>query len=222
MELDNQYIKIILNILFILVIIYIFYCIISNYKVSYVQSSRDVSKFQNKIQSLEKKISDLESSIDNNENINVSATNPVPPINPIIEFDRRKLLDPFIDPSTRPPASQVPTPEIASITNIATQNIYDSYHRVGLLIEENKSENSTNDDNSILELMGRLLYHNFYQYFTSITMGNKVIKIDIKRENGQEFFNGDKVFIPELNRHYTVKVDKRDMIYYNPYFPNPI
>ena len=222
MELDNQYIKIILNILFILVIIYIFYCIISNYKVSYVQSSRDVSKFQNKIQSLEKKISDLESSIDNNENINVSKTNPVPPINPIIEFDRRKLLDPFIDPSTRPPASQVPTPEIASITNIATQNIYDSYHRVGLLIEENKSENSTNDDNSILELMGRLLYHNFYQYFTSITMGNKVIKIDIKRENGQEFFNGDKVFIPELNRHYTVKVDKRDMIYYNPYFPNPI
>jgi hypothetical protein len=222
MELDNQYIKIILNILFILVIIYIFYCIISNYKVSYVQSSRDVSKFQNKIQSLEKKISDLESSIDNNENINVSTTNPVPPINPIIEFDRRKLLDPFIDPSTRPPASQVPTPEIASITNIATQNIYDSYHRVGLLIEENKSENSTNDDNSILELMGRLLYHNFYQYFTSITMGNKVIKIDIKRENGQEFFNGDKVFIPELNRHYIVKVDKRDMIYYNPYFPNPI
>jgi hypothetical protein len=222
MELDNQYIKIILNILFILVIIYIFYCIISNYKVSYIQSSRDVSKFQNKIQSLEKKISDLESTIDNNENINVSTTNPVPPINPIIEFDRRKLLDPFIDPSTRPPASQVPTPEIASITNIATQNIYDSYHRVGLLIEENKSENSTNDDNSILELMGRLLYHNFYQYFTSITMGNKVIKIDIKRENGQEFFNGDKVFIPELNRHYTVKVDKRDMIYYNPYFPNPI
>ena len=69
--------------------------------------------------------------------------------------------------------------------------------------------------------MGRLLYHNFYQYFTSITMGNKVIKIDIKRENGQEFFNGDKVFIPELNRHYTVKVDKRDMIYYNPYFSNP-
>lgn len=222
MELDNQYIKIILNILFILVIIYIFYCIISNYKVSYIQSSRDVSKFQNKIQSLEKKISDLESTIDNNENINVSTTNPIPPINPIIEFDRRKLLDPFIDPSTRPPASQVPTPEIASITNISTQNIYDSYHRVGLLIEENKSENSTNDDNSILELMGRLLYHNFYQYFTSITMGNKVIKIDIKRENGQEFFNGDKVFIPELNRHYTVKVDKRDMIYYNPYFPNPI
>jgi len=222
MELDNQYIKIILNILFILVIIYIFYCIISNYKVSYVQSSRDVSKFQNKIQSLEKKINDLESTIDNNENINVSTTNQTPQINPIIEFDRRKLLDPFIDPSTRPPASQVPTPEIASITNIATQNIYDSYHRVGLLIEENKSENSTNDDNSILELMGRLLYHNFYQYFTSITMGNKVIKIDIKRENGQEFFNGDKVFVPELNRHYTVKIDKRDMIYYNPYFPNHI
>jgi len=222
MELDNQYIKIILNILFILVIIYIFYCIISNYKVSYIQSSHNVSKFQNKIQSLEKKISDLESTIDNNENINVSTKNLVPPINPIIEFDRRKLLDPFIDPSTRPPASQVPTPEIASITNIATQNIYDSYHRVGLLIEENKSENSTNDDNSILELMGRLLYHNFYQYFTSITMGNKVIKLDIKRENGQELYNGDKVFIPELNRHYIVKVDKRDMIYYNPYFPNPI
>jgi len=222
MEFNNQYIKITLNILFILVIIYIFYFIISNYKVSYIQSRRDVSKFQNKIQSLEKKINDLESTIVNNENINISTTNPTLPINHIIEFDRRKLLDPFIDPSTRPPASQVPSSEIASITNIATQNIYDSYHRVGLLIDENKSENSTNDDNTILELMGRLLYHNFYQYFTSITMGNKVIKIDIKRENGQEFFNGDKVFISELNRHYTIKVDKRDMIYYNPYFPNPV
>ena len=222
MELKNQNLKLILNIFFILLIIYIFYCIISNYKVSYIQSSPSVSKFQNKIQSLEKKINDLESTIDNNENINVSTTNPTRPINPIIEFERRKLLDPFIDPSTRPPASQVPAPEIASITNIATQNIYDSYHRIGLLIEENKSENSTNDDNTILELMGRLLYKNFYQYFTSITMGNKIIKIDIKRENGQEFFNGDKVFIPELNRHYTVKVDKRDMIYYNPYFPNLI
>ena len=153
--------------------------------------------------------------------------------NPIIEFDRRKLLDPFIDPSTRPPASQVPTPQIASLTNIATQNIYDSYHRIGLLIEDgNKSNhenlnhienfNLLNNENSILELMGRLLYHNFYQYFTSISMGNKVIKINIKRENGKELYNGDKIFIPELNKLYNVTIDRRDMIYYNPYFPNPI
>ncbi len=71
-----------------------------------------------------------------------------------------------------------------------------------------------------LNYKNELYYYNGFVWIKANGLDN--IKIDIKRENGQEFFNGDKVFVPELNRHYTVKVDKRDMIYYNPYFPNPI
>lgn len=221
MNLENNYLKISINILFVILIVYIFYNVITNYKVSYLENT-ETNKYKNKINSLEKKLNDLESSLSNNDNINVSTNNNTPPINPIIEFDRKKLTDPFIDPSTRPPASQVPTPQIASVTNIATQNIFDSYHRVGLLKRISSDNSQINDGNEILELMGRLLYHNFYQYFTSISQGNKIIKVDIKRESGKELYNGDTIEIPELGHRYIVNIDKRDMIYYNPYFPNPI
>lgn len=241
MNLNNTFIfNLIITLIIVIISAYIFYNIINISKVSHQNNIKEKTNeiyLKYKINDLEKKIDDLISLNENQNdgNINIKQDETPNMFNPIIEFDRRKLLDPFIDPSTRPPASQVPTPQIASLTNIATQNIYDSYHRIGLLVEEDK-ENKTNhenlnhienfsllnNENSILELMGRLLYHNFYQYFTSISMGNKVIKINIKRENGKELYNGDKIFIPELNKLYNVKIDRRDMIYYNPYFPNPI
>lgn len=239
MNLNNTFIfNLIITLIIVIISAYIFYNIINISKVSHqnnIKEKTNENYLKYKINDLEKKIDDLISLNDNQNdgNINIKQDETPNMFNPIIEFDRRKLLDPFIDPSTRPPASQVPTPQIASLTNIATQNIYDSYHRIGLLIEDgNKSNhenlnhienfNLLNNENSILELMGRLLYHNFYQYFTSISMGNKVIKINIKRENGKELYNGDKIFIPELNKLYNVTIDRRDMIYYNPYFPNPI
>ena len=43
------------------------------------------------------------------------------------------------------------------------------------------------DDNSILEVMGRLLYHNFYQYF---------IKLEIIRKSEQEYYNDNRIFLP--------------------------
>ena len=73
------------------------------------------------------------------------------------------------------------------------------------------------DDNNILELMGKKRYHQIYRYFTSITMGNKIIKVMVKSKNGREFYCGDIVFIKELNKSYRVEIDDMDMIEYNPY-----
>ena len=76
---------------------------------------------------------------------------------------------------------------------------------------------SSNDDNSILELIGKRRYHNVYRYFTSISMGNKVIKVMVNNKNNTELYSGDVVFIKELNKRFRVEIDNMDMIEYNPY-----
>jgi len=73
-------------------------------------------------------------------------------------------------------------------------------------------------DNDILELIGKKIAHDWYRYFTSISKGNKIIKINVHNRNRKELYDGDVVYIPILKRHYKVKLDKLDMIEYNPYF----
>ena len=76
---------------------------------------------------------------------------------------------------------------------------------------------SNQNDNNILELIGKKITDNWYKYFTSITMGNKVIKVVVKNRNRKELYSGDIVFIPEIGKTYRVKIDPMDMIEYNPY-----
>ena len=73
-------------------------------------------------------------------------------------------------------------------------------------------------DNDILELIGKKIAHDWYRYFTSISKGNKIIKINVNNRNRKELYDGDVVYIPILKKHYKVKIDKMDMIDYNPYF----
>ncbi len=73
-------------------------------------------------------------------------------------------------------------------------------------------------DNDILELIGKKIAHDWYRYFTSISKGNKIIKINVHNRNRKELYDGDIVYIPILKRYYKVKLDKLDMIEYNPYF----
>ncbi len=76
---------------------------------------------------------------------------------------------------------------------------------------------SNQNDNSILELIGKKITDNWYKYFTSITMGNKIIKVVIRNNNRRELYTGDVVFVPEIGKSYRVKIDPMDMIEYNPY-----
>jgi hypothetical protein len=76
---------------------------------------------------------------------------------------------------------------------------------------------SNSNDNSILELIGKKITDNWYKYFTSITMGNKIIKVVIRNNNRRELYSGDIVFVPEIGKSYRVKIDPMDMIEYNPY-----
>lgn len=71
--------------------------------------------------------------------------------------------------------------------------------------------------NGILELIGKKMGHNWYKYFTSISIGNKIIKINVRNRNRRELYDDDKVYIPELSKWYKVKIDRMDMIDYSPY-----
>jgi hypothetical protein len=71
--------------------------------------------------------------------------------------------------------------------------------------------------NGILELIGKKITDNWYKYFTSISKGNKIIKIVVNNRNRKELYTGDEVYIPELHRWYRVQIDEMDMIEYNPY-----
>lgn len=76
---------------------------------------------------------------------------------------------------------------------------------------------SNNNDNNILELIGKKITDNWYKYFTSITMGNKIIKVVVRNKNRKELYSGDIIYIPEIKKTYRVKIDPMDMIEYNPY-----
>ena len=93
-----------------------------------------------------------------------------------------------------------------------------SYEGFGNLGNSSASVNISSGDNNILELIGKKITDNWYKYFTSISVGNKVIKINVHNRNRRELYDGDIVFIQELGKRYRVKIDEMDMIEYNPYF----
>jgi hypothetical protein len=94
-----------------------------------------------------------------------------------------------------------------------------SYEGFGNMESKNtQAINLANGDNNILELIGQKITDNWYKYFTSISVGNKVIKINVHNRNRRELYDGDIVFVPEVGRRYRVQIDKMDMIEYNPYF----
>ena len=74
-----------------------------------------------------------------------------------------------------------------------------------------------NNENGILELIGKKMGHDWYRYFTSISIGNKIIKINVRNRNRRELYDDDKVYIPGLTKWYRVKIDRMDMIDYSPY-----
>jgi hypothetical protein len=95
---------------------------------------------------------------------------------------------------------------------------YDNYNNDYTENFDSFNNNYVNDYNGILELIGKKITDNWYRYFTSISIGNKIIKINIHNKNKKELYTDDIVYIPELNKKYRVKIDKLDMIDYNPYF----
>ena len=116
--------------------------------------------------------------------------------------------------------------ELNSGNDVDNSNFIDEFNSVegfgnlnnGKHKNNKPSLNLANSENGILELIGKKITDNWYKYFTSISVGNKIIKINVHNRNRRELYDGDIVYISEVGKKYRVKIDKMDMIEYNPYF----
>lgn len=107
--------------------------------------------------------------------------------------------------------------DLESIENfVSSSNLSSSSSKLNKTINVYNNYSAQND-NFVLELIGKKITDNWYKYFTSITMGNKIIKVVIRNNNRRELYSGDIVFVPEIGKSYRVKIDPMDMIEYNPY-----
>jgi len=81
-----------------------------------------------------------------------------------------------------------------------------------------KGKYSKNTDDRILRLFGRQIYPGSctYEYFTNINSGLDSIKIPIDIKSKQELFDGDSVFIKQLNSYYEVELHRIDQPKYYP------
>jgi len=132
--------------------------------------------------------------------------------NIIKRYDEKKIYDILEEPSKRPSRSEIGDIGFRKYINIATQGYPDNYHLIGILI------NNEGYENKILKLYGREKYPRsiLWEYYTIISDGNDMIKIELNNKNNKELFTGDNIYIEELKKNYEVKLYSTDELKYNP------
>ena len=132
--------------------------------------------------------------------------------NIIKRYDEKKIFDILEEPSKRPSRSEIGDIGFRRYINIATQGYPDNYHLIGILM------NNEGFENRILKLYGREKYPRsiLWEYYTIISDGNDMIKIEINNKNNKELYTGDKIYIEELKKEYEVKMYSNDELKYNP------
>lgn len=132
----------------------------------------------------------------------------------IQQYDYGKLYDPLEQPARRVSRYELPPAYFRQMIDLSTHGYPDNFTQYGLLLAKH---NRKEGDNKILRLFGRQEYpgSNRYEYYTSIYNGNENIKIPIHHRRN-ELYDGDEVYIKELERHYKVKLYKYDAPKYYP------
>jgi hypothetical protein len=134
----------------------------------------------------------------------------LPPANPVNiwrEYDYRTLNDPLVAPRRRDDYNLPVLP-------LPTRGFPAPYKKVGLLIDRSANDN---DKYKILLLMGRNTFPSStaYDYYAVENDKNSSLKFDINKT--REMQSGDKVKIEELEKVYTVVMDKILGYEYDPY-----
>ena len=77
---------------------------------------------------------------------------------------------------------------------------------------------NNNDQNKILRLFGRQEYpgSSKYEYYTMVNNGSDQIKLPIYDKRKNELYDGDIVYIRELDSNYKVSMHKYDQPKYYP------
>lgn len=150
----------------------------------------------------------------------------------IKDYDKKILYDPFKAPRERQENDILTNLGVNKFFNISTHGALNDFHVVGTLMlskkeseikdigpfDQKEIENNATYDNNILQLYGREKYPRgrYFEYYTVITSGNQTLKIPLFNKNHQELYDGDKVFIRELNKYYIVSKYPNEEIEYIP------
>lgn len=153
--------------------------------------------------------------------------------NIVNSYDKKMLIDPFTAPRNRMENDVISDLNVYQNFNQSTHGKLNNYHVIGVLNLSNKTpdidkigpfdqkdiKNNATFDNNVLQLYGRQKYPRGreYEYYTVITSGNQTIKIPLYSKNKQELYDGDELFIKELNKYYIVSKYPTEEIEYIPY-----
>lgn len=141
--------------------------------------------------------------------INVTKSSPTTSIlNPSREYDYRTYSDPLIPPFKRDDSS-LPFP------SISTRGYATAFKKMGLLIDKTASNT---DIYKFLILMGRQKYigSNQYEYYATENNKDGVLKFDLPNIK-KELMTDDTVTITQLNKTYSVEIDRSLGFEYNPF-----
>ena len=137
-------------------------------------------------------------------------------VDPILEYDYDKAYHPLEEPRRRVPRHEMHRLGLKRLIDLPTRGYPDNFRQFGILIGDKKR-----GDNKILRLFGRQTYpgSNKYDYYTAVNTGNDQIKIPLKTKAHKELYDGDAVFVDEIEGKYTVKLHEYD---YPRYYPDLI
>lgn len=135
-------------------------------------------------------------------------------IDPVREYDTRKINDPLEQPTRRIPRHNIHPTTMRNMIDIQTHGYPDNFTQIGTLIRD--GEGTT--DSKILRLFGRQEFPSStrYEYYTFINSGQDQIKVPITIKNNKELWEDDVVTVPELGYDYNVKLYKFDAPKYYP------
>lgn len=140
-----------------------------------------------------------------------------PPLSgdPVKYFDYKTLSDPLTEPQRRPPRHIFNNMVNNPYFNVPVRGYPDSFSKQGYLIDESLPNN---DPAKIIYLFGREKYpsSDTYDYYVVAVIGGNEVKIDLDKYT-REFYGGETVHVPIVNKDYIVKLDKRADLQYNPY-----
>jgi len=138
----------------------------------------------------------------------------LPLVNPLREYDRRTLEDPLVPPFKRTDYDINPAMMYPTLFSYPTRGGPTAFKKMGTLTDST-ADNS--DKFKFLLLMGRQKYNNGpYEYYATATNKEDNIKFDLESIR-KELNTGDKVTISQLNKEYTVTIDRTLGFEYSPF-----
>jgi hypothetical protein len=210
---------IILALLLIIILLAIYQYLTTEARIAEIKSSvinNNNNMCSNNLSEQTKTIIDIIKSQPENETVQIAPISQIAPIapivtqiaNPIRDYDYRALADPLVPPYKRDDY-MVPLPSIPS------RGYPSSFKKMGTLIDQDAPNT---DPYKFMILVGRQKYpgSNYYDYYVSENKTDGALKFDLP-DIHKEFMTDDLLKVNELDKLYTIKIDRNLGFDYNPF-----